>query len=976
MRAVHFSFACLVLAGWIAADPRLTAQEKGSAPRPLTLFAQFRQLLDEGKPDLAAAFLGKFLESNPTDADFLEIEKRYGTTAFTQLRAVPRWSDDPAAEQKARQYVEDAVKRAREVTTKLLYSPERVTKYIRNLGASYEERVFAELELRRTGDYAIPFMVEQLRTTPDRELYAGIIGAIPKLESQTVAGWLAALDELNPFQQFDVLTALARRPDLLSLTTQAQTDITPHLWHVLAQPERAGPAMRAFAEDLLNKLYPGLRAGNRSPEVELVALARTFADGTARFAGTKTNPDGTPATVPVWVWQTDGSGGLRLVKLEDVPLGQAREYFGLRYARWALDRRPDYLPAQMLMLALAAEQAMARSRFGWLATSEPAVHRLLADAPSAVLDELLRKGLNQNRTALVAAALQILSERGDRSTVAAMTRALDYPDPQVQFLAAVGLLRSSAPVSSAVRGKIVDVLRRAAGADPLTPPEAQGTALIADPNRLRGDALAVMLRGLGYQAEVFGTGRDLLRRVARSSDFDLIFVDHHTPNPELIDLIGQLQTDAKVAGRPLFVIASTDRTPLPTFDQALVRFAALIAATENERVPMPAPYVPDLRLTPEQLERERTINQRERDNQFFAAMTRRRDRLQRVVETTGLELSPTQRTLYELRLELITFAALAAEYPLSAESAPATAERLRQIRRQIAEQPASPPYGTGTPTLDLLKLMERFEADLARVPTARQRFEAIYAKMDPVELGIPVETFRNASAEAQLARMLRNYPAVKVIPEPFSRSNLAELLEAVFRSEPALTPRDPAVKKLAQKVAVEWLRKMAGNELPGYDVRAAEAELRQAVRNDELAEAAIDAVEHFPGADAQQALLTAAVSVTPQRPLPIRLRAADAVIRHVQRHGKLVGRALLDQLVTAADREPDPTLRGKLNVLRGLLVEQPLALPDPQTGKPVPNPEAFVNRLRAYNPPLTPPTVPGKDVPKDKEPPAEPKKDE
>ena len=971
-----FSYLALSVAaiGLGSNDPRASAQDaKGPAPKPLTLYAQFRELVNEGKFDIAANFLAKFLESNPSDADLLEIEKKYGTTAFTTLRNIPRWSENPAADQKARQDVEEAIKRAREATARLLYTPERVNKYIRNLGATYEERVFAELELRRTGDYAIPFLVEQFRTTRDTDLVAGIVGAIGKLEGHTMAGWIAALDGMTPEQQFAVITAISQRPDLVALQSEAQTDLTPYLWRIVSRPPESpegNPTLRALAEGLLNKLRPGSKVASRIPEAELVAIARTFYDRTARFGSVKNNPDGT-STVPVWVWESQEPTGAKLVKLEDVPLSRAEEYYGLRYARWALERRPDYEPAQSLILSLAAERAITRSRFGPLAESEPAVHRLLSDAPSSVLGDMLGRGLNQKKTALAVAALQVLADRGDKNTITGLVKALDYPDPQVQFLAATGLLRSPVPVPPQVRGKVVEVLRRAAATDPLAPGDAKGTALIADPNKSRADALASLLRGLGYQVEIFITGRDLLRRVSRSSDFDLLFIDHHTPNPELIDLIGQLQADTQTGGRPTFVIASSDKTPVPTFDQLLVRFAALIAATENDRVPMPPPYVPDTRLSDEVNQRERVANQRERDNQFAKAMTRRLARLRRVVESTGIDFSPVQKTLFELRLELITYAALAAEFPLSPESAPATARRVREVRDQIDRQPPSPPYGTGTPTLDLLKLIERFEADLARVPSARRRFEEIYAKIDPVKLGLPVETFRNPAAELQLARTLRGYPAVKIIPEPFARVSLQAELDAL-QADPSQAPRDPALKKAAQRVAIDWLRKMATNELPGFEVQSAEPELRNALRYDDLAEAAIDALLRFGTGDVQQALLNAATSTTPQRPLPVRLKAADATIRHVQMYGKYVGQSYLDQLAEAADREADLTLRGKLNILRGLLVKNPEAIPDPQTGKPVPNPASFTNQLKSYNPPLLPPP-PAKEPPK--EPDAEPKKD-
>jgi hypothetical protein len=262
VRTVSFLALTLCIGLTLPASDRAAAQQppKGDAPKTLVIYGQFRELMNEGKFDIAANSLQAFLDANPTPADFLEIERRFGTTAFTGLRTVPRWSDDRAFDKKARENVEEAIKRSRAATAKLLEDPARVAKYIRNLGATYEERVFAELELRRTGDFAIPFMVDELRVTRDKDVYAGILGAIPKLEAQTTAGWIAALDGLTPEQQQGVISAVASRPDLLNLQTAAQTELAPVLWRVLAQPAGSNPTARLAAEKLLNAMRPGLRA--------------------------------------------------------------------------------------------------------------------------------------------------------------------------------------------------------------------------------------------------------------------------------------------------------------------------------------------------------------------------------------------------------------------------------------------------------------------------------------------------------------------------------------------------------------------------------------------------------------------------------------------------------------------------------------------------------------------------------------------
>ena len=961
------SFLALAAAVALLLDTGAAAQPKGPVLTPQQIYAKFRDTMDEGKYDIAGIFLDDFLKSGPTDADFLKIEERYGTTAFQSLRTVPRYSDDPATEKKIRADVEELNKRANVAFAKSLYTPVRVNKFVANLGKTYEEKVYAQQELKRTGEYATPFLIEALRANPSAALYAGILDTIPVLDAPTMAGWVAALDGLPPDKQYGVLSALGMRRDVKNLLTIAQTDFTPHLWRILSKPRADAPTLYDLATLLHNGLIPGAKADAKRPEVELAALARTFYEHRARYLGAKTNPDGSPARVPLWVAKLDG-GVLKVDKLEDVPAGQADEYYGLRYARWALDTNPEYTPAQQLVLALAAERAVERAKFGSLAVAEPAVYRLLSEAPSRTLGDLLARGLTEKKTTLVLAIVQVLGDRADREAAtppagagdkpSLLVRALAYPDPAVQFAAATALLRSPVPVPAEAKPRIVEVLRRAAATEPGKPADATGTVLLADPNAVRAGETALHLRALGYEVETLAAGRDLLRRIARASDFDLIFIDRHTANPELIDLVSQVRSDPRSAGRPVFVIASTDKPRPPSFDQLMLRTAALIAATENDVVGIPDPYVPDPKYTPEEQAKTRGEIAQKRDQVLRTAAATRGVRLQRVLDTLPMTLNENQKRLMALRIQLINYALLGAEFPITVASSPETVAELGQIRKQIAVQPPSAAYGTALAATDLLKLIDRFELDVTKVKGAQEKFEFFRTHVDPVDVGLSVETFRDPALEARLNRLLTNYPAVRVIPEPYSRLSLEAAFAALY-ADPMLVPRAPVAKTADARAAVEYLRQMAVGDLPGYDLKSTEAELRAALTNPdpEVASAAIDAVERFKTGAAQNALLQLAVKRTGDASPALRRKAADAVIRHIRANGK----AATPELVAALNAQLDPAdptaetsaeLRGKLLTLKGML--------DYNAGD-------FTTQLKGYNPPILPP-APKKDPDPKKEP--------
>lgn len=950
-------FLALAFALALAGSDRAAAQPKGKQLTPLEQYAKFRDTMSEGKFDIAGIYLDQFLKSDPPDSDLLKLQEKYGSTVFQQLRTVPRYSDDPANEKAIRANVEKLNDRADAAAKKVLYDPARVQKFVNNLGATYEEKVYAQQELKRTGEFAVPYLVQALQQNPGPALYAGVLETIPVLDAPSMAGWVAALEQLDTDRQFGVLTAIGQRRDVFALTTDAQTDFGPLLWRIASRdPKAVPPNLRALAFVLLNRLYPGTKADDKRPEAELLTHAQRFYNRRAKYTGTKNNADGT-TTVPLWTAATEGNV-LKLTKLADVPVGKAEEYYGLKYARWALESKPDYEPARALIISLAAERATERAKFASLATTEPGVYKLLSGAPSETLTDLLQRGLNEKRTSLVLAMTQILGDRADRAAASGpggadkpslLVRALVYPDHAVQFAAATALLRSPVPVPVAARQNIVDVLRRAIAADPGAPGEAKGTALLADPVKSRADNTAAHLRGLGFNVEQYTSGRELLKRVARASDFDLIVLDRHTANPELIDTVAALQSDPRAAARPLFVVASSDKPRVPTFDQLLLRTAALIAATENDVVEMPAPFVPDPRIGPDENAAARKVTQERRDNSFRSAAAIRTQRLQRVIDALPLTLNDDQKRLMNARIQLIVYALLEAEFPLSKVSAPETYDDLQRIRKLIALQPVTANYGAGIPSADLIKLIDRFELDVAKVKTAQDRYDTLRGRVDPAELGLNVETYRDRTEEAKLVKAFTGYPAVKVIAEPYSRLVLESEFSATF-ADPMMQPRSPAVKQADARTAIELLRRMAIGELPGYDLTSAETDLRAALRVPVLASAAIDAVERFKGGEAQIALLQYALGGE-GNPVELRARAADAVIRHVRAFGAAIPATLQAPLVAQSDSEPNADLRGKFLTLKGIVANKPAE---------------YVDLLKGYSPPLVAP--PKKDAEPKKEP--------
>lgn len=883
--------------------------------KPAVLFRQFREHYLEGKFDVAAESLKDFLAAGPSDAELIEIDNKYGATFLLGLRNLPQWSDNPTANAAAKKTLEELIAKTQAATKKITQDPKRLSTLIRNLAATPEERLYSEIELKRAGAVAVPAMIEILRSTSDVTQRAGILGAVPVLGVEIVPPLLAALDGLSDDLRAGVVNALAARQDVLSLLNRADTDPTPHLWYFASLPDGHAPSLRESAKKMLENLYSTI--DRRRPSEELVRLAKPLTEKRAAFLSTDT----AAGKVKVWTWDQAANN----VKAADLSPRQAEEYFGLRDLKWAVERSPSDESIQSMFLAFAAERAVERSNFADLASSNPAIFSLLAAAPTELVNGLLDRAIREQKAALAFAAVQTLGTRGAKSSAeptsrstgearpALLVRALDFPDDRVQFAAAVALLRSPAGTPHGANAKVIDVLKRAAAVDSSTGTSAK--AILADPGAVRSARVGEMFRQAGYAVESVSNTRDVLKRISRSSDIDLIVLDRHVANPMIRDFLTQLRSIPSAKTLPVLVVASADQAKAPTAENLLLRLALLIAATETENIKVPAAFAIDRRRPDKDNDTIKAESMAFREKTIETLFNARLARLQRLVKASNFPDSTILNERMRIRLPQLTYAVLAAEYPVTKDSTPEAFRQYEQYTKLISTQPELDKSVASLPTRDLIRIVEQLEAVLT--PELQKKFDQIARVVDPASLLMASDSPREAWLEDQLNRDLRQFVSVRVVPEPFSPT----AVEQEINSIDAPAAKSGANKISNAKLAIEWLKKCAVGEVVGYDVRPAEGVLRTALRNDDYADNAIDAVARIGTAESQQDLLTLAISGS--RPAALRVKAADAAVRHIQSFGKLANATQLQAVSTGAVSEADPAVKSKLIVLSALISAKP-----------------------------------------------------
>ncbi len=412
-RYLSFPFVAFVLALPLSAYGQ---QESDfySAPKTVPEFwraARFE--LRIGNFERAADRIKGLLDQNPDDKALFDLVDKPppgtegGIGQFLRLRNVPRWYAANAQNTEAKQRVEELISKITKAVEKVLSNPDRIRRYANALAGPPEESAYALKELRRSGKAVPAVLATMLSEDLNEETRAGILAAIPKLGVDTVPGFVTFLPHAKSSVQLDLINALMAREDFRSLNVTAVTDPVPTLWYLWGKPTSTDGVKRE-AYDAIAAATLKDPSQERNPELrtaagQLTAYARQFYMGTDNM----TKLVGNNAHL-VWIW--DG----KTVKEVSMPKAQAAEHYGLKYARWALDLKPDYVPAQKVFFGIAIENQTARDGGTLpLAKSAPQLHAALATASFALLAEMLEESIRDKKTAVVLAVVRVLGERAE-----------------------------------------------------------------------------------------------------------------------------------------------------------------------------------------------------------------------------------------------------------------------------------------------------------------------------------------------------------------------------------------------------------------------------------------------------------------------------------------------------------------------------------------------------------------------------------
>lgn len=507
--------------------PSLPSEIEALLTEPTTT-EEMWQVLDRdlayGLDKQAEQHLKQLLAQPDLKEKILDLREKYGSAMLVRLQNHP---DLRSAGQSLVDMANDAARaRARD--------EQRIRHFIDNLVKSPEERAYALQQLRISGIHAFPVLIDALQHKQiDRGALISTLFAMPRECWPAAAAALDSGDE----DLIGLMVDLLRHWDVRKAVDS--------LWYPAGAP-KLSEGLRVHTSRAINDLL-GLSGSLPSPVLMLTRVAQRYYDHQSGF-GT------TPATVPIWRWE---NGALHAVS---ATISEAEEFYGTKAARQALAIDPNYEPAQALLLSLALDKAY--EKVGQDRPLPPAVNGVVETALSTgprLLTDVLTKAIRERRTAVVLGAITALGQTGKANLLtgtpdrpAPVVQALNYPNPRVQFAAALATLEIHPQDYFQQAPRVVDTLTRALA------PETRLQALVMDGNAGRGHDLESQLLQLGYQTQWAGSGRAGFTAAAQSSNIDLVVIEPRIQNWGLDETVANFRADARTAGVPIVLLARDD----------------------------------------------------------------------------------------------------------------------------------------------------------------------------------------------------------------------------------------------------------------------------------------------------------------------------------------------------------------------------------------------------------------------------------
>ncbi|GAB6167240.1 hypothetical protein JCM19992_32400 [Thermostilla marina] len=512
-------------------DPAVAALLATNPSTPLEKLRAAIVLVDLGAVDKAKTFVDDLLGADLDDATLVSLADQIGASKLYALAADRDLA--PSGRELSLAIFAAVERRNRD--------PQRIARLIDELKTAEGDALwFAVDGLRQAGQAAVGPLVEQLVDPTQAAHTARIRQALAALGSNAAGPLGALLDADDPE---------IRRHAILALAALGERETIYDLLSVRMDPETS-QEIRELAEAAVLKLMGRLPSPNES--IRLLAAKATA----ALQPPTAFGPDD-PTEVDYALWN-DQANKLEILKIDRE---EARRRRAARFAAAALRGQEDD-PALRCLYAQAALEDEA-FRFGidrlmweW----DPQLAAVVEDFTTGELSLVLERCLDEELVAASMGAVRVLEHRGDLSvlyerkeSVSPLVDAMRFGDRRVRFAAMQAALKLNAGSPFPGAGYVSDSLVYFASTT------GKRRAIVAGPSVADSMRIAGHLEREGFDVVTVAAGREVLRAVSSSPDFELIFLSASIQGPSLslmLDPLRQIQGTARI---PVGIFATADQ---------------------------------------------------------------------------------------------------------------------------------------------------------------------------------------------------------------------------------------------------------------------------------------------------------------------------------------------------------------------------------------------------------------------------------
>ncbi|MBQ15592.1 MAG: hypothetical protein CMJ65_00565 [Planctomycetaceae bacterium] len=522
-----------------AVQPTVEEAQKSPLVDPTTpeaLFDAVVLMIDLGRPNLARAYMQRLLRLKPDDAALLRMRDKHGPAGFLRLANLVSLQPESVT----------LLQAMNSGFARFAADTERIDRLINELEGPPTVRDAAILQLRSGGALVVPRLIQQIgdvtKTTVRELLTYALVGLGPDV----VEPMLAVLDAPDPDLRSAAVQVLGRLGNQKTAT---------HLWYS-AFSQQETPGVRVAAREALARLLPDDRDG--AARLSLGQALRALEAGARRrLAGKDRGAADDQGKVVVWRFDVNAA---RLVR-ESAGAADAALFTGSRLAQQALALSPENPRLQTLFLALVLTRERAATPWNQaLGRGEGTAFDTALLAGDEVLQSVLADALREGNATAAVAALEVLRQLATRNDLhdkyggpSHLAAALNYPDPRVQFSAAMVIVEIDPRRPFVGSSRVVPILGRALRND------ASRHAVLAGPKPAEASSLAGLVEQAGYVTVITSSGRRLFKEVAARGNVELIVLDANVTRWSLSQTVANLRADARTASIPIVVVGDVRR---------------------------------------------------------------------------------------------------------------------------------------------------------------------------------------------------------------------------------------------------------------------------------------------------------------------------------------------------------------------------------------------------------------------------------